>query len=94
MTPTERTGRKTAKACATSSYQVTPSAVDLKPLAVRAVLPAKHLPKRVFLEQGDFVEVPLVHEENIHGILGDQNDETRGQCGKRGQHNDRFPLGP
>src|SRR5258708_39115262 len=47
-----------------------------KPLPVRPVLPAEHLPKRVVLEQSGFVNVPLVRRQNIYRVARDEWEKS------------------
>ncbi len=46
-------------------------------LAVRPVLPAKHLPQRMLLEQRSVIEIPLVAEKHIHRVTGDPSEKPR-----------------
>ncbi len=48
-----------------------------KPLPVRPVLPAEHLPQRVLLEQSGIVKTPLIRREDIDGGSRDQQKESR-----------------
>src|SRR5216684_8211655 len=48
-----------------------------KPLPVRPVLPAEHLPKRVVLEQSGLVNVPLVPRQDIYRVARDEEEKSR-----------------